>query len=143
MQDFPKNKNITLQQAKSSQSLPDLFHLPLSVTAYDQLQSIADILDSVHPSIDSDRWGYIWGPSFLPSKAYKHLMGHCDVLPAFRWLWKSCCQNKHKVFFWLLLKDRLNTRELLRRKNMDLPSSACVFCQPDLEESVLLLFLYC
>ena len=31
----------------------------------------------------------------------------CSSSPAFKWLWKSSCQNKHKVFFWLLLKDRL------------------------------------
>jgi hypothetical protein len=31
----------------------------------------------------------------------------------FRWLWKTCCQNKRKIFFWLLLKDRLSTRQLL------------------------------
>uniref|UniRef100_A0A0A8ZD98 Reverse transcriptase zinc-binding domain-containing protein n=1 Tax=Arundo donax TaxID=35708 RepID=A0A0A8ZD98_ARUDO len=32
-------------------------------------------------------------------------------------MWKSCAQGKHKFFFWLLLKDRLNTRNLLKRKN--------------------------
>ena len=36
----------------------------------------------------------------------------------FRWLWKTCCQNKRKIFFWLLLKDRLSTRQLLRRRHM-------------------------
>jgi hypothetical protein len=27
---------------------------------------------------------------------------------------------KHKVFFWLLLKDRISTRDILRRKGMEL-----------------------
>jgi hypothetical protein len=27
--------------------------------------------------------------------------------------------GKHKFFFWLLLRDMLNTRHLLRRKNME------------------------
>lgn len=30
--------------------------------------------------------------------------------PAFGWLWKSWCLNKHKIFFWLLLKNRISTR---------------------------------
>jgi hypothetical protein len=38
----------------------------------------------------------------------------------YKWLWASSCQLKHKVFFCLLLKNRLNTRNLLRRKNMAL-----------------------
>jgi hypothetical protein len=31
-------------------------------------------------------------------------------------MWKSCVMGKHYFFFWLLLRDRLNTRELLKRK---------------------------
>ena len=50
-------------------------------------------------------------------KAYKHLSGYRQVHPSFRWLWASSYQNKHKVFFWLLLKDRLNIQNLLRRKH--------------------------
>jgi hypothetical protein len=37
--------------------------------------------------------------------------------------------NGPKVFFWLLLKDRLNTCNLLLRKNKILPSYNCVLCQ--------------
>jgi hypothetical protein len=39
-----------------------------------------------------------------------------DAPPIFKWMWKSCVKGKHKFFFWLLLMDRLNTRELLKRK---------------------------
>jgi hypothetical protein len=31
-------------------------------------------------------------------------------------------QKWHKVFFWLLLKDRLSTRNILRRRNQVIPS---------------------
>jgi hypothetical protein len=37
-------------------------------------------------------------------------------------MWKGDNLGKHKFFFWLLLKDRLSTRNLLRRKNMHLTS---------------------
>ena len=39
------------------------------------------------------------------------------VLPVIKWLWHTCCQLKHKIFFWLLVDNRLNTRTLLHRKN--------------------------
>ena len=59
------------------------------------------------------------------------------------WLWRSYCHNKHKVFFWLLIKDRLSTRELLRRKNMDLQDYNCILCNGSTEDSLLHLFLGC
>ena len=67
----------------------------------------------------------------------------CSSSPAFKWLWKSSCQNKHKVFFWLLLKDRLSTRNLLRRKTMVLDSYECEFCNSGQEETLEHLFLRC
>lgn len=50
---------------------------------------------------------------------------------------------KHKVFFWLLLKDRLSTRDLLQRKNMDLDCYSCELCLRQRPETVLHLFLRC
>jgi hypothetical protein len=58
-------------------------------------------------------------------------------------MWKSCAREKHKFFFWLLLSDRLNTRELLKRKNMDLQDYTCVLCSTNSEESLLYLFFDC
>ncbi|WVZ76722.1 hypothetical protein U9M48_024674 [Paspalum notatum var. saurae] len=52
-------------------------------------------------------------------------------------------QPKHKVYFWLLLKDRLSTRDLLRRKTMQLPTYECVLCSNRVDESVQHLFLSC
>ena len=47
------------------------------------------------------------------------------------------------VFFWLVIKDRLSTREILRRKNIELQSYNCVLCHLDIEESLHHLFLDC
>ena len=44
-------------------------------------------------------------------------------------------------FFWLLLKDRLSTRELLKRKNMAIPCVNCVLCNDSVEEDLVHLFL--
>jgi hypothetical protein len=51
--------------------------------------------------------------------------------------------EKNKVLFWLLLKDRLSTRNILKRKNRALPSYDCVLCQLQLEETLEHLFLHC
>jgi len=116
---FARNTNISVRFALEVEGPNDLFHLPLSGIALHQLKDLAHELASIQESSDPNIWSYIWGsPYFSSSKAYKHLIGHRVTHAAFKWLWKSACQNKHKVFFWLLLNDRLSTRELLRRRNM-------------------------
>ena len=65
------------------------------------------------------------------------------VHQGYTWLWKSSCQNKHKVFFWLLLKGRLSTRELLHRRNMQIQDYSCVFCPSTTDDSLEHLFIHC
>ena len=94
-----------------------------------------------------DIWAFFWGISvFSSKKGYQHFSGHRHVHVNFWWLWKSSCQNKHKVFFWLLLHNRLSTRNILRRKSMHLPSYNCVLCSSGIEETlshqILLLIPY-
>jgi predicted nucleic acid-binding Zn ribbon protein len=50
---------------------------------------------------------------------------------------------KHKVFYWLLIKNRLNTRSLIRRKNMNLYSYVCELCIHQFEEKLRHLFFKC
>ena len=74
----------------------------------------------------------MWGSfQFSSSKIYLHLIGEHNVNDIFKRIWKTKCQHKHIVFFWLLLRDRLSTRNMLRRKGMGLPSFDCVLCASD------------
>jgi hypothetical protein len=91
-----------------------------------------------------DVWKLIWGSdNFSTKKTYRHLMGQAQVHQIFRSLWKNKCQPKHKVFFWLWLKNRLNTMDMLRRKNMTLESYTCENCIWQKEEILYHLFLKC
>jgi hypothetical protein len=71
------------------------------------------------------------------------MIGHQNIHKAYGWHWRSSCQMKHKVFFWLFLKDRLNTRGLLRRKNMELESYTCDLCIWQYEEIIQHMFHHC
>ena len=114
---FTKNKIISVSKAKDQIQFSQLFHLPLSDLAHSQMINLANILDSTQLTDECDSWGYVWGSNiFAATKAYKKLIGQHSVHLAFRWLWKTFCQPKHKVFFWLLLRDRLSTRNILKRK---------------------------
>lgn len=96
------------------------------------------------PDEESDIWTYIWGSSTYTSrKAYKHLKGNSGAHPVFKWIWNSTCQHNHKVFFGLLIQDRLSTCNILRRKHFHLPSFDCALCAKNLEETREHLFLWC
>jgi hypothetical protein len=91
-----------------------------------------------------DRWRYIWGSDkFSSQKAYRFSMGRMQIHPIYRLVWKSKCQPKHRVFYWLWLKNRLNTRNMLRRRNMELDSYSCENCLWQREETLYHLFLRC
>lgn len=141
---YAKDPNITVQRACQTENLLSLFHLPLPEEAFQQYQDLGLIINDLQLEQAPDQWIYIWGSALFSSrKIYKHLSGSHQAHPAFRCLWKSCCQNKRKVFFWLLMRDRLSTRELLRRRNMHLDDYNCVLCTSLIEESASHLFLAC
>jgi hypothetical protein len=141
---FAKKPNISLKMAAAASEASSLFNLPLSEEAFKQFQILHNIIESQQMSDAADSWHYIWGnSSFSSKKAYKQLLGSCQVSPVFKWIWKCSCQSKHKVFFWLLAQDRLSSRNIPRRKNMHLPSYYCVLCDLDIEESVDHRFLEC
>ena len=56
---------------------------------------------------------------------------------------KAIVSQSIKSFFWLLIKDRLSTRNILRRRGMDLDSYSCVFCNSLVEGTLEHLFVNC
>jgi hypothetical protein len=141
---FAKDENISVSSVKEHEYLDELFNTPLSEEAFQQFCELQIIVQSIDLNNNSDTWTYIWGSgNFSAKKCYNHLIGHQSVHPSFKWLWKSHCQAKHKVFYWLLLQNRLNTRGLLRRKNMVLDSYTCDLCILQKEEKLRHLFYIC
>jgi hypothetical protein len=76
-------------------------------------------------------------------KVYRAITKPHAAPAPYKWIWKSCCLPKQKFFFWLLLQDRLNTKELVRRKNFYVKSKYCVSCDEQVEESMIHLFFSC
>jgi hypothetical protein len=54
----------------------------------------------------------------------------------FKWIWKSKVSKKIKIFIWLLFRDRINSRNLLKRKNYKIEGDDYnyVLCSLDIEE---------
>jgi hypothetical protein len=66
-------------------------------------------------------------------------------LGPFIWIWESKCANKIKVFTWLLLMDRLNVRNIPRRKKHKLQGNnySYVLCSSQCKETTFHLFFSC
>ena len=141
---FVKSKTTILAEAKSRENILNLFHLPLSQQAFDQLTQLQQDLQQLTLNDNNDHWTCIQNSGrFTVAKAYRHLSGHRIIHQSYNWIWNCSCQNKHKVFAWLILIDRLSTRELLRRKNMELEDYTCVLCTSSAEESLFHLVIDC
>src|SRR4051812_40426784 len=80
------------------------------------------------------------GSNFSTKKVYEHIIRAPDDPTPFKWIWKTPCLPKHSFFFWLLLQDKLNTRDLLQRKNFHLEEYTCVLCEENIRETVDHLF---
>jgi hypothetical protein len=133
------SKDITIYQARMAAS-HKMFHTPLSAEAFEQFQALHDLLANLLHHDQRDKWLYNGSSSLFSSqKAYTHMTSNQWTHPIFTWLWKSKCQPKHKVF-WLLLKDRLNTRALPKQRSMPLDSYTCDNCILQVKEMVLHLF---
>jgi hypothetical protein len=121
-----------------------IFNLPLSIQAATQLNEIQDMIINIHLDPEAhDIWTYNWGAWFSSKKAYAALKGTLEASPLFWWLWSSSNLGKHKFFFWLLLRDRLNTRNILRRKNRNIDDYSCVLCNSGCEETLEHPFFSC
>jgi len=68
-----------------------------------------------------------------------------DAHPIFARLWKSKCTPRIKFFGWLIMIDRLNTKTMLRHRNLNVEDNyvLCVLCADRYEEDVDNLFFTC
>jgi len=104
-------------------SYPELFSfakdplVSLNSEALHQLTELAQGLSDLPISSEHDSWTYIWGtPFFSSARAYVHLTWHRLVHPIFSQALDLCMSTQTQVLFWLLLYDRLSTRNILRKK---------------------------
>ncbi|KAJ1283790.1 hypothetical protein BS78_03G153800 [Paspalum vaginatum] len=144
---FTKNENVSLAEFMADEEIQNHFHIPLTEQAYQELQELqVKILHVRSQDSQDDVWQYCWGSQIYSSRKFYALPFKSVTPPdTFHWIWKSKCCKKLKVFAWLLLMDRLNTRNLLKRKNYKLEGNiySCVLCNANEEETAFHLFFHC
>jgi hypothetical protein len=88
------------QDVINTADVATLFHLPMLVQAMPEYHQFVHLIHDTQLLQEKDKWIVTTAaPGYSVASAYKTLMQQESVLPAILWLWKSCCQDKHEVFF--------------------------------------------
>lgn len=144
---YAKNPKISFWKLRNADSLLDCFRIPMSRQAYNEFLVLQEEIAMFQPVAHDlkDNWTFIWGhQSYTSSKYYQYHFSALAPPRTVTWIWKSKCVPKIKFFSWLLLNDRLNTRNMLRRWHKSLEEGYnCVLCQEGCEETIEHLFFNC
>jgi len=116
---FSKSEHVSVQQVMQTQDMEDMFHLPLSVQALEELNDLQTVIQEVtYDANQDDKWQPLWGINFSARKYYEHIYGTLEAHPIFQQIHKSRCTPRVKFFVWLVLVDRLNTKTMLSRRHI-------------------------
>lgn len=142
---YARKQNISMHQALLEDDILNLFRLPLSRPAFDELQNFQLLFDQLkNRAQQDDVWSYIWGQVYTSIKFYNRAFMALTPPAPFTWIWQTKCIPRIKFFTWLLLSDRINMRNILRRRGKHLHEGyTCVLCHENIEEIALHLFFEC
>jgi hypothetical protein len=133
-------------QHENIEQISKEFAIPVLVQAYEELSDLVNKLVTLRMDeaarLSQDKWLFIKQKGVYSSRGlYKFLFSGLVVSSVFKKLWKSRCLNKQKVFAWLLLVDRLNTRDMMDRRHWHVASGLdCAICGREKETREHLFF---
>ena len=130
----------------NAEDFEDLFYLPLSQAAFVEFEDLQEHLIGLpEPQYEDDVWSYIWGNgTYTSQRLYKLVLANTYAHLAFGWIWKAKCTPRIKFFAWLVLVDRLNTKDMLRRRHCNIQDDdLCVLCPLRVVEDLDHLLFFC
>jgi hypothetical protein len=116
---FAKDPSISILKARDmiNEDIYDLFNLALLMEAQAELDDLQIEANDYTPSQSHDEWSFPWGNKFSTSKLYRVLIGDHIVPKPILDIWKTCIVPRQKFFSWLLLNGKLNSKEMMLKKN--------------------------
>lgn len=128
---YAKDPWVTVKEAFNSQEISKMFHLPLSEQAYAEYLTVQTLMTTHNRIMDAkDIW--FWQgtcSAYKPKTFYSLMHSSLSFNPLLLWIWKSACTMKIKVLAWMLIMDRLNTKDMVERRHWHLDDGVnCVLC---------------
>jgi hypothetical protein len=133
-----------MEKVLDNDSIYNLFHLPLSTVAHQELHDLQNELNEITVIDQHDSW-ILQGSNatFSTKRIYRELIGTHDVPAAILDIWKTCNLPRQYFFAWLLMNMRLNTKDLMTRKSFFVEFKDSVLCDTCPEETIMHLFFEC
>lgn len=144
---FCLHKNLSVREVFQTENFQQLFSLPLSELAFQELNQLSSLMETIQ--LDSERpdtwvWRHGKRSEYSAKKFYDFM--HQPVLanPILSWVWKSCCTMSIKMFAWLVIMDRVNTKDMIQRRHWKINDGPeCVLCPTGALEDRNHLFIQC
>jgi hypothetical protein len=143
---YTVNQTISVKEALLLTDINVLFERPLSQQAATELVDLQALIQGVVLQPDGkDEWKTIWKDGTYSAKRfYQHSFRGFTCSKVYGWIWKSQCLLKIKVFAWLLISDRLNTKDMIKRRHWNVTDEYhCVLCPAHCYEDRIHLFFEC
>jgi hypothetical protein len=88
-------ENMLACEVYSTQDMIELFYMPLSMQAFQELGE--QMLMEDNPlSKQRDSLTYVWGDKYSSAQFYAHIHRHIQMPGVYKWPRKSCCTTKTK-----------------------------------------------
>jgi hypothetical protein len=143
---YSLNEDISVADFIGADDRFNLFALPLSTEAFEELSDALRITQDFQLQPDAmDARSFCWGgTAYTSAKFYKFIFDAIPTNRALNSIWESRCLPKLKVFLWLVMMDRLNTQDIMLRKNWTIDGDTlCVMCNTQALETSHHLFFEC
>jgi hypothetical protein len=142
---YARNEEVSVLQVMEAEDLDSLFILPLSPQASEELEMLQwQLANMPYDQEAVDKWIPIWGNKYTSQKFYSYVFQAIQAHPIYKTVWKSRCIPRIKFFIWLILVDRLNTKEMLQRRHFQVQDgTTCVMCSNGDIETIEHLFFSC
>jgi hypothetical protein len=151
-QEFPRlhsfalNNQLSVKEMFQCTNRAELFYRPLSQQAFEEYNRMQNIIGSISlDPVKNDVWETIWKDGvYTANLYYKHCYINVTSSKIYSWIWKCRVLLRIKVFAWLLVSDRLNTKDMLRRRHWTVTNDYnCVLCPCHITEDWVHLFFEC
>ena len=142
---FAKDKQSSVKEVLSLANLHDGFHLPLSVEAFQEYNGLKQLLHGHALTDQDDAWVFNSNKgAYTPKAFYNLFFAQIPIHTPSKWIWPSKCISKHKFFAWLILHDRINTKDMMLRRHWKVTdNNDCVLCCAHTREDRDHLFFGC
>ncbi|XP_073351675.1 uncharacterized protein [Aegilops tauschii subsp. strangulata] len=144
---FFLQKNLSVMEVIQAGNLQQMFSLPLSELAFREFNQLSSLLSGT--SFDNgcnDIWAWRHGKKaeYSAKKYYDFVHQPVIANPILSWVWKSCCTMTIKMFAWLVIMDRVNTKDMIQRRHWRINDGpSCVLCPTGVTEDRNHLFFQC